>query len=105
MINKDKSIDFCKKIVDIFNNKDRSINFMIGDNFIKFFFYFNSEKTFCNAHILDELNSGLKAYDLSLMSDFNMKLDSVRNEQYNMCWTFFSNNLLGNYFVERYFRT
>ena len=103
MINKQKSIDFCKYIVETYNNKDRRIDFLIGDDFIKFFFYFNSQKTFCNAHILDELNSGLKAYDLSLMSEFYMNLNAVRHDQHDMCWTFFSYNLLGNYYVERYF--
>ena len=88
MINKSKSIDFCTYIVDAYQNKDRQIDFLIGDEFIKIFFYFNSKKTFCNAHILDELNSSLKVYDLSLMSEFYMKLNAVRNEKYDMCWTF-----------------
>ena len=38
MINKSKSIDFCTYIVDAYQNKDRQIDFLIGDEFIKFFF-------------------------------------------------------------------
>ena len=106
MISKWKAIAFCESIVNKYTSQDKQIDYLIGDEFIKFFFYFKSANPFCNANVIDDLNSALKSYDLHPMCDFYMKLGSIKNSnKYDMCWTFFSYNLLGNYYVQRYFRT
>ena len=106
MISKINAIAFCESIIAKYKTENRNIDYLIGNEIIKFFFYFKSTDPFCNASVIDDLNSALRKYALHLMCDFYMKLDSVRDsDKYDMCWTFFLYNSIGSYHVERHIRT
>ena len=92
------AVEFCCYINSLYNDESRKIDFIIADNYIKFFFYFNYEKPFDTTQIIDELNCGLKVYNLKQMCEFYMRLNNVECKNYNMCWTFFSYNILGRYY-------
>ena len=77
--------------------KRKKIDFLISDNYIKFFFYFNYENSFDTTNIIDELNCELKVFKLQNMCEFYMKLNNVNLPDFNMCWTFFSYNMLSRY--------
>ena len=106
MISKINAIAFCESIIGKYKTEERHIDYLIGNEIIKFFFYFKSTDPFCNATVIDDLNTALRKYDLNVMCDFYMKLDIVRHsDKYDMCWTFFSYNSIGTYHVERHIRT
>ena len=98
MTYRERAVEFCCYINSLYNDESRKIDFIIGDNYIKFFFYFNYEKPFDTTQIIDELNCGLKVYNLKQMCEFYMRLNNVECKNYNMCWTFFSYNILGRYY-------
>ena len=75
------------------------IDFIISESYINFFFYFNYENTIETTYIVDELNCGIRVFNLKEMSDFYMKLNTVKNcNNFNLCWSFFSFNKLENFF-------
>ena len=87
---KKNEIAFCRYITTIYNNDNRKIDFLIGDNYIKLFFCFNYQIPFDTTYIIDELNCGLKVFKLKRMCDFYMRLNKVEeSHDFNMCWKFF----------------
>ena len=98
MTYRERAVEFCCYINSLYNDESRKIDFIIADNYIKFFFYFNYEKPFDTTQIIDELNCGLKVYNLKQMCEFYMRLNNVECKNYNMCCTFFSYNILGRYY-------
>ena len=93
------AVPFCRYITSIYNNDNRKIDFLIGDNYIKIFFNFNYQVPFDATHITDELNCGLKVFNLKIMCEFYMRLNNVESYDFHMCWTFFSYNILGKYYL------
>ena len=77
MINKLNAIGFCESIIKKYKADDRHIDYLIGHEIIKFFFYFKSTNPFCNAVIIDDLNTSLRKYDLNTLCDFYMRLNIV----------------------------
>ena len=57
MISKINAIAFCKSIIAKYKTEDRHIDYSIGSEIIKFFFYFKSTNPFCNAAVIDDLNT------------------------------------------------
>ena len=98
MTYREDAVAFCRYITSVHNDENKKIDFLIADSYIKLFFYFNYQKPFDTTHITDELNCGLKVFNLKTMCEFYMRLNNVETENYNMCWTFFSYNMLGNYY-------
>ena len=98
MTYRERAVEFCCYINSFYNDESRKIDFIIADNYIKFFFYFNYKKQFDITQIIDELNCGLKVYTLKTMCEFYMRLNNAECKKFNMCWTFFSYNILGRYY-------
>ena len=98
MTYRERAAEFCCYINSLYNDESKKIDFIIADNCIKFFFYFNYEKPFDTTQIIDELNCGLKVYKLKTMCEFYMRLNNVECKNFNVCWTFFSYNILGCYY-------
>ena len=98
MTYRERAAEFCSYINSLYNDESKKIDFIIADNCIKFFFYFNYEKPFDTTQIIDELNCGLKVYKLKTMCEFYMRLNNVECKNFNVCWTFFSYNILGCYY-------
>ena len=94
---RENAVGFCRYITTIYGNEKKKIDFLIADNYIKFFFYFNYENTFDTTNIIDELNCRLKVFKLQNMCEFYMRLNNVESHDFSMCWTFFSYNMLGRY--------
>ena len=57
---RERAVEFCCYINSLYNDESKKNDFIIADNYIKFFFYFNYEKPFDTMQIIDELNCGLK---------------------------------------------
>ena len=98
MTYRENALAFCRYIANVYSNDNTKIDFLIADNYIKLFFYFNWQRPFDTGNITDELNSALKAFKLKTMCEFYMRLNNVEAEYYNMCWTFFSYDMLGKYY-------
>ena len=94
------AVDFCCYIQHPYNEKEKAkIDFIISKSYIKFYFYFNYENSIETTAIIDELNCGIKAFNLKNMSDFYMKLDTVQNcKNFDLCRSFFSFNKLEKFF-------
>ena len=58
------AIAFAESIIAKYKTETRTIDYMIGHEIIKFFFYFKSTDPFCNATVIDDLNTSLRKYDL-----------------------------------------
>ena len=93
----ENAIALCRYITNIYGNEKKKIDFLISENYIKIFFYFNYQNSFDTTNIIDELNCGLKVFKLQNMCEFYMRLGNVEAPDFNMCWAFFSYNMLGRY--------
>ena len=110
MTYRETAVEFCCYSNSLYSEESKKIDFIIADNYINYnfiIFYFNYEKPFDTTQIIDELNCGLKVYKLKTMCGFYMRLNNVECKNFNMCWTFFSYNILGRYYryVEGSFRS
>ena len=94
----ERALNFCTYIRSLCNDERKKIDFVISGSYITFFFYFKFENSFDTTHVIDELNCGLKVFNLNEMSEFYMKLNNIECLNYNMCWSFFSYNKLEKFF-------
>ena len=94
----ERALNFCNYIRTLYNDERKKIDFIISQIYIKMFFYFKYEDSFDTVYIVDELNCALKVFNLNQMSEFYMKVNNVEFENFNVCWSFFSCNNLGDYY-------
>ena len=94
----ERALNFCNYIRTLYNDEKKKIDFIISQTYIKMSFYFKFEEAFNTVYIVDELNCALKVFSLNQMSEFYMKVNNVECENFNMCWSFFSYNNLGDYY-------
>ena len=93
----ERALNFFNYIRTLYNDERKKIDFIISQTYIKMFFYFKYEESFDTVYIVDELNCALNIFNLNQMSEFYMKVNNVECENFNMCWSFFSYNNLGDY--------
>ena len=94
----ERALNLCTYIRSLYSDERKKIDFIISQTYIKMFFYFKYEEAIDTVYIVDELNCALKVFKLNQMSEFYMKVNNAECENFNMCWSFFSYNNLGDYY-------
>ena len=93
-----RALNFCNYIQTLYNDERKKIDVIISQTYIKMFFYFKYEDSIDTVYIVVELNCALKVFNLNQMSEFYMKVNNTECENFNMYWSFFSYNNLGDYY-------
>ena len=91
----EKALSFCHYIVLLYEEDPIKVKFSVSRNEIKFFLYYNPT-TFENVdEFNDEINAGLRSYDLLRegMGDFYSRISKIEGcLNYKYCWEYISLN-------------
>ena len=79
-------VRYCSYFQSLFNERNVCrVDFIISQNYIKFFFYCNYQYNIDTCNILENLNGGLIAFNIKCASEFYIRLRPAKYFNFDMC--------------------